>query len=85
MLCIGRHTLSNIYLSEQLETRYWSLVKFLNRGKWDEDVVGFSPSSVYRLRKGEVFLRRRQGDASRHSSANAAARAHTSFQNRRMA
>jgi hypothetical protein len=36
ILCEGRHTLSGIYLAGQPQSRYWSLVKFLSRGKWDE-------------------------------------------------
>ena len=39
ILCTGRHTISNIYLAGAPTTRYWSSVKFLNRGKWDEDKV----------------------------------------------
>jgi hypothetical protein len=39
ILCTGRHTVSNIYLSGQPDTQYWSSVKFLSRGKWDEDKV----------------------------------------------
>ncbi|NIT13160.1 MAG: transposase [Candidatus Dadabacteria bacterium] len=39
ILCQGRHTISNIYLAGQPQTRYWSSVKFLNRGKWDEEGV----------------------------------------------
>jgi len=56
ILCTGRHTVSNIYLSGEPDTRYWSLVKFLSRGKWDMDrvvqrlielILPYLPSRVY--------------------------------------
>lgn len=34
--CQGRHTVTGIYLAGQPASRYWSLVKFLSRGRWDE-------------------------------------------------
>jgi len=39
ILCEGRHTVSGIYLAGQPASRYWSLVKFLRRGHWDETQV----------------------------------------------
>ena len=39
LLCESRHTVSGIYLAGQPHSRYWSLVKFLSRGKWDETMV----------------------------------------------
>ena len=39
ILCQGRHTVSGIYLAGQPQRRYWSLVKFLSRGHWDETQV----------------------------------------------
>ncbi len=39
ILCQGRHTVSGIYLAGPPERRYWSLVKFLSRGQWDEGMV----------------------------------------------
>ena len=39
ILCQGRHTVTGIYLAGQPEGRYWSLVKFLSRGQWDETMV----------------------------------------------
>jgi hypothetical protein len=39
ILCQGRHTVTGIYLASQPEGRYWSLVKFLSRGQWDETMV----------------------------------------------
>ena len=39
ILCEGRHTVTGIYLASQPTGRYWSLVKFLSRGKWDETMV----------------------------------------------
>ncbi|MBM3279985.1 MAG: transposase [Candidatus Handelsmanbacteria bacterium] len=39
ILCQGRHTVTGIYLASQPERRYWSLVKFLSRGQWDETMV----------------------------------------------
>lgn len=35
VLCEGRHTVTGIYLASRPATRYWSLVKFLSRGRWD--------------------------------------------------
>jgi len=39
ILCEGRHTVTGIYLAGQPASRYWSLVKFLGRGRWDETQV----------------------------------------------
>jgi len=39
ILCEGRHTISGIWLAGQPQSRYWSLVKFLSRGKWDDTQV----------------------------------------------
>ena len=39
ILCEGRHTVSGIYLASPPQSRYWSLVKFLSRGQWDETQV----------------------------------------------
>ena len=39
ILCEGRHTVTGIYLAGQPASRYWSLVKFLSRGRWDETQV----------------------------------------------
>ncbi|RMH10910.1 MAG: hypothetical protein D6698_17185 [Gammaproteobacteria bacterium] len=36
ILCEGRHTVTGIYLAGQPASRYWSLVKFLSRGRWEE-------------------------------------------------
>ena len=39
----GNHgTLTSIYQASGSEKRYWSLPKFLSRGKWDADAVGVS-------------------------------------------
>ena len=35
----GRGTLTRLYQSSASQTRYWSLPKFLSRGKWDPDAV----------------------------------------------
>ena len=37
--CESRHTVSGIYLAGQPKSRYWSLLKFLSRSKWDEMMV----------------------------------------------
>jgi len=39
LLCESRHTVSGIYLAGQPKSRYWSLLKFLSRSKWDEMMV----------------------------------------------
>lgn len=39
VLCQGRHTISGIWLAGRPKSRYWSLVKFLSRGKWDDTQV----------------------------------------------
>jgi len=39
ILCGGRHTVSGIYQAERSQTRYWSLVKFLSRGRWEIERV----------------------------------------------
>ena len=35
----GEGTLTQLYQASASETRYWSLPKFLSRGKWDSDAV----------------------------------------------
>ena len=35
ILCEGRHSVTQIYRACGSEVSYWSLVKFLSRGKWD--------------------------------------------------
>ena len=35
ILCCGRHSVTQIYLASGCEVSYWSLLKFLSRGKWD--------------------------------------------------
>ena len=35
----GRGTLTQLYQSSASQTRYWSLPKFLSRGKWDPDAL----------------------------------------------
>ena len=37
--CRGPHTVSEIYQASGCETQYWSLIKFLSRGKWDWQAV----------------------------------------------
>ena len=37
--CRGPHTVSEIYQASRCETQYWSLIKFLSRGKWDWQAV----------------------------------------------
>lgn len=39
ILCRGPHTVSEIYQASGSETHYWSLIKFLSRGKWDWQAV----------------------------------------------
>ena len=39
MLHPGRKTITGIYQASKPKSRYWSLVKFLSRGKWDADAV----------------------------------------------
>ena len=34
-----RKTISGIYLASPSKARYWSMVKFLSRGKWDADLL----------------------------------------------
>lgn len=34
IVCQGRHTVSEIYQASGCETSYWSLIKFVSRGKW---------------------------------------------------
>ena len=35
----GGGTLTRLYQSSPSQTRYWSFVKFLSRGKWNADAV----------------------------------------------
>ena len=35
IVCRGRHTVSEIYQASGSEASYWSLIKFVSRGKWD--------------------------------------------------
>lgn len=35
----GRKTVTGLYIGSQPKSCYWSLIKFLSRGKWDADVV----------------------------------------------
>ena len=35
----GGGTLTSLYQSSCSETRYWSFVKFLSRGKWNADAI----------------------------------------------
>ena len=39
ILCEGRHSVTQIYLASGCEVSYWSLLKFLSRGKWDRHKV----------------------------------------------
>lgn len=39
ILCTRRHTVTGIYLAGQPATRYWSLIKFLSRGRWEPEAV----------------------------------------------
>ena len=39
IFCPGRKTVTGIYQASKPKSRYWSLVKFLSRGKWDADAV----------------------------------------------
>jgi hypothetical protein len=35
----GRKTVTGIYQASRPKSRYWSLVKFLSRGRWDADAA----------------------------------------------
>lgn len=39
ILCQNRHTVSEIYQSSGCPASYWSLIKFISRGKWESDKV----------------------------------------------
>ncbi len=39
LLCPARKTITGIYIASRPDVRYWSLVKFLSRGKWDVSAV----------------------------------------------
>jgi len=45
IFCPGRKTVTGIYQAGRPKSRYWSLVKFLSRGKWDQDAL-----AVYLIR-----------------------------------
>ena len=39
ILCSTRHTVSEICQASNSQRQYWSLIKFLSRGKWDSDQI----------------------------------------------
>ena len=39
ILCSTRHTVSEICQASHSQRQYWSLIKFLSRGKWDSEQV----------------------------------------------
>jgi len=56
LLCEGRHTVTGIYLASACQSRYWSLLKFLGRARWDQGKVvqrllalllGYIPTPIY--------------------------------------
>jgi hypothetical protein len=46
VLCPGRKTVTGIYTASRPSVRYWSLVKFLSRGKWDASAVAMKLLSL---------------------------------------
>lgn len=56
ILCEGRSTVTNLYLAGRAHGSYWALLKFLGRGRWQEQALvetllkilfGYVPDRVY--------------------------------------